>query len=332
MIRVGGFFSGTGGIEYAFQQAGATIVYGCEIDRFARQTYERNLGHAPYGDITTLDPSSLPETDMIVAGFPCPAFSRAGQAVNRALGRGVGFDHPVSGQMFFHLLRMIQVQQPRAIFLENVANLLTHDHGRTFDVISDHLRLAGYHLHTRVMDASRFVPQHRERVYIAGFRNPDDYTLFYWPSVFSSQYMPHGERMPVLRDILDRQDDPAYTLPLGTWQALQRHRANHEARGNGFGYALASLDGRTHTLSARYCKDGAEILIPQTDNAIPRRLSPREAFRLQGFPESYLIDHLSRTQAWKQAGNAVVVPIVEQIARSILATLATSTHAEELVS
>lgn len=314
MAQVGGFFSGTGGIEYAFRLAGAEIAYGCEYDRFARQTYERNIGHVPFGDITTLDFTLLPDTDIIVGGFPCPAFSKAGQAKNRSLGRGVGFDHPVSGQMFFHLLNAIKTKRPRAILLENVANLLTHDKGRTWQVIQSELEEAGYYIDARVIDGAVLVPQHRKRVYIVGFRSLADRLAFEWPHFYAHQ----GTQ--ALIDILEQQDIPEYTVPQKTWEALNRHRDAHRLAGNGFGYSIASLDGPTRTLSARYYKDGAEILIPQT-SGLPRRLTAREAFRLQGYPDSFQIDHLSKTQAYKQAGNAVVVPVVVTIAGSILRVL-----------
>ena len=313
-------FAGIGGTRIAFESAGGDCVFTSESDRFAQQTYEANFGEAPSGDITTIPPDTIPGHDVLVAGFPCQPFSIAGVSKKISLGRPHGFLDRTQGTLFFSIARVLEVHRPPALFLENVRNLAGHDEGRTFAVMLEVLSKLGYRVSHRIIDAQVVVPQHRERIYIVGFRDDLD-VKFRWPDI--------RPRKTRLRDVLEKDPvDARYTLSDRLWHYLQGYAAKHRAAGNGFGFGLADPDGVSRTLSARYFKDGSEILIPQ-DNANPRRLTPRECARLMGFPSDFKIP-VSDTQAYRQFGNSVVVPLVEQLALAVAQCLTRRTEDRQL--
>ena len=299
-------FAGIGGTRLAFEKAGGTCVFSSEIDKFARQTYFTNFGEMPSGDIRTIGENDIPDHDVLLAGFPCQPFSISGVSKRKSLNMPHGFRDKTKGTLFFDIARILEAKRPRAFLLENVKHLKHHDKGRTYRIIRETLeKELGYDIHDAVIDARLLVPQHRERIFIAGFDRP---TPFAFPK------MP--DKKPRLRDILEKDIDPKYTLTDHLWNYLREYAAKHRARGNGFGYGLADLDGTTRTLSARYYKDGSEILIPQ-EGKNPRRLTPRECARLMGFPDSFKIP-VSDTQAYRQFGNSIVVPVAEEIARAMV--------------
>ena len=302
-------FAGIGGLRIAFEKCGGRCVFSSEWNKFSQQTYEANFGEVPDGDITKIDAKDIPNHEILVGGFPCQPFSLAGVSSKKALGRKHGFEDETQGTLFFDIVRIIREKKPRAFLLENVKNLKGHDKGNTFRVIMKKLREdLGYDVHYKIVDASSVVPQHRERIFIVGFRKPMD---FEFPKLI--------DKRPKLGDILEKNVDDKYTLTDGTWNALQRHREMHSKRGNGFGYSMADRNSIAKTLSARYYKDGAEILIPQGKKN-PRRLTPRECARIMGFPEKFKIP-VSDNQAYRQFGNAVVVPVVKEIAKSMVKVL-----------
>lgn len=302
-------FAGIGGIRLAFESVGGRCVFSCEWDEYAQRTYQANFGERPHGDITKIAPSSIPDHDILTAGFPCQPFSIAGVSKHNALGVAHGFDHPTQGTLFFNVVQIIKAKQPRAFLLENVKNLRSHDRGRTYRVIRETLEgELNYMTYDAVLDAQGLVPQHRERIYIVGFRET---TQFQFPQI--------EDRAPKLRDILEEQVPAKYRLTPHLWEYLQAYAAKHRARGNGFGYGLTPVDGIARTLSARYYKDGSEILVP-TDGPTPRRLTPRECARLMGFGDDFRIV-CSDTRAYKQFGNSVVVPVVARIAQAMLDAL-----------
>ena len=305
-------FAGIGGMRTAFEAVGGRCVFSSEWDRFARETYEANYSETPEGDITEIPSDAIAPHDVLLAGFPCQPFRIAGVTKHRALGNDDGFRHKTQGSLFFQVARILDYHRPTAFVLENVKNLLSHDGGRTFRVIESTLRNElQYDLHWEVIDAARAVPQHRERLFMVGFRQR---TPFCFPKF--------EERTTSLRDILEKHVDAKYSLSQHLWAYLQAYAAKHRAKGNGFGYGLVdpdTSDAVTRTLSARYHKDGSEILIP-TDGGTPRRLTPRECARLMGFPESFRIP-VSDTQAYRQFGNSVVVPIIEAIAKQVMAAI-----------
>lgn len=307
-------FAGIGGTRLAFERAGGKCVFSSEWDRFACETYEANFGDVPAGDITKIDAAHIPDHDVMVAGFPCQPFSIAGVTKHTALGNEHGFKHKTQGTLFFHVARILSERRPAAFMLENVRNLVSHDRGRTFRVILDTLRDdLKYDVHWGLIDAAAVVPQHRERVYIVGFDRP---TEFEFPKQWRNK-----KRLP---DILDQEVEAKYTLTDHLWKYLQDYAVKHRARGNGFGFGLVDPtdpEEITRTLSARYYKDGSEILI-QNGGRTPRRLTPRECARLMGFPDGFKIP-VSDTQAYRQFGNSVVVPVVENIAKQMAATLTT---------
>ncbi len=299
-------FAGIGGTRLAFQNAGGRCVFSSEWDEHAHLTYLTNFGERPAGDITKIHSSDVPGHDVLVAGFPCQPFSIAGVSKRKALNRPHGFRDKTQGTLFFEIARIIQGRRPRAFVLENVKNLRSHDGGRTFRVICQTLsEELGYYISSAVIDARRVVPQHRERIYIVGFDTPRD---FRFPEFEDSK--------PKMADILQSDVPQKYTLTPHLWEYLQKYAEKHRKKGNGFGYGLVDLQGVARTISARYYKDGAEVLIPQGDNGIPRRLTPRECARLMGFPETFEIP-VSDTQAYRQFGNSVVVPVVQAIAEKI---------------
>ncbi len=312
-LRFIDLFAGIGGFRLALESLGMHCAFSSEWDRFAQRTYLANFGDEPAGDIRAIAAADLPEFDVLTAGFPCQAFSIAGVSKKNALGRAHGFLDETQGTLFFEVARIIRDRKPRAFILENVKNLVYHDGGRTFEVIrrclADEL---GYHLSHRILNASSVLPQNRERIFLVGFRDRAPATEFRFPELAS-------ERPPRLSDILESHVDERYRLSDRLWNYLQEYKEKHRAAGHGFGFGLAEPTGIARTLSARYYKDGSEILIPQkTGN--PRRLTPRECARLMGFPDEYRIV-VSDTQAYKQFGNSVAVPVVRAVAAAMLAAL-----------
>jgi DNA (cytosine-5)-methyltransferase 1 len=303
-------FAGIGGVRMAFERQGCRCVFSSEWDRFARKTYETNFGELPAGDIRAVSSSEIPDHDLLTAGFPCQPFSISGVSKKASLGRPHGFDDPTQGTLFFEVKRIIEGKRPAAFLLENVKNLVHHDGGRTFKVILRALEEdLGYDLHWAVMDAKVLVPQHRERIYIVGFKEPRAFTF---PEIRESN--------PKIKDILESDPSEKYTLSSRLWEYLRKYALKHQKLGNGFGYGLVDINGISRTLSARYYKDGSEILVPQGKGKPPRRLTPRECARLMGFPERFQIP-VSDTQAYRQFGNSVVVPLVESVAKRIVECL-----------
>ncbi len=304
-------FAGIGGLRMGLERAGGRCVHSVEIDRFARQTYEANFGVCESADIHDVRGSGLPRYDVLAAGFPCQPFSIAGVSKKLSLGRLHGFADEKSGNLFFEITRLIEEapEPPPVLFLENVKNLLSHDHGNTFRVIQAALGDLGYNLSHRVIDARTWVPQHRERTLIIGLHR----------DVFGDEgyEFPEAPALPrrTMGDILEPTYDPKYVLSQHLWDYLQEYARKHRAAGNGFGFGLVGPDSASRTLSARYHKDGSEILV-ETGGDRPRRLTPRECARLMGFPDTFAIP-VSDTQAYRQFGNSVVMPVVAFLARDL---------------
>ena len=326
-------FAGIGGLRKGFEPIGGKCVFTSEWDRFSVETYLANhlCDHEVAGDITRVPVESIPAHDVLLAGFPCQPFSIAGVSKKNALGRAHGFRCDAQGTLFFDVARIIEYHRPKAFLLENVKNLLSHDKGRTFEVIRQALKEElGYHVHVRVIDAKSFVPQHRERIFIIGFLEETAFSL-------DDLVLPDPLNGPRLGTILHPEDGSEeleerftvgpkakviskYTLSDHLWGYLQNYADKHRAKGNGFGFGLVDEDKVARTLSARYFKDGSEILIRQRGKKNPRRLTPRECARLMGFdtPGSKpFIIPVSDTQAYRQFGNAVVVPVVAAVARQM---------------
>jgi len=302
-------FAGIGGIRLAYQKVGGKCVFSSEYNKFSKVTYEANFGEVPFGDITRIDEKSIPDHDVLLAGFPCQPFSIAGVSKKKSLGKQHGFLDETQGTLFFDIARILKEKKPKAFMLENVKNLVSHDKGRTFEIIYNTLHDLGYSVHFRVLDGQHFVPQHRERIIIVGF----DKNVFKGQENFEFPNLP--KPIKVIREILEENPDAKYTLSDKLWNYLQDYAAKHKAKGNGFGFGLTNLDGISRTISARYYKDGSEILIPQ--NGInPRRLTPRECARLQGFPDNFIIP-VSDNQAYRQFGNSVVMPLMHAIAKQV---------------
>jgi len=295
-------FAGVGGIRLGFQNAfkdRAQFVFSSEIDKFAKITYETNYQDAPLGDITEIKAEDIPPHDIILAGFPCQAFSVAGLKK--------GFED-TRGTLFFDVARVAKYHRPKVIFLENVKGFRNHDKGNTFKVVKQTLEDLGYRVFSEVLNAKEFgLPQNRERIYIIGFL---DHSIEF--------EFPKPPRCSIkLGDILDKEVDEKYTISDRLWAGHQRRKIEHKKKGNGFGYSIFNEESEyTSTISARYYKDGSEILIEQKDKN-PRKLTPREAGRLQGFPDSFEIP-VSDTQAYRQFGNSVAVPVIEELAKAIL--------------
>ncbi len=300
-------FAGIGGMRLAFERVGGKCVYSNEWNKYSQQTYFANFGEQPDGDITKVDARIIPDHDILLAGFPCQPFSIAGVSKKQSLGKATGFEDKTQGTLFFDVCRVIKAKRPKMFLLENVKNLKSHDGGHTFEVISESLDELGYKIFYKVLDGQNYVPQHRERILIVGF----DKNRFGEELNFSFDITPVDPK-PTMNDILEKDVDDKYTLSDHLWNYLQEYAAKHKAAGNGFGYGIAPRDGISRTLSARYYKDGSEILIEQSGKN-PRRLTPRECARLQGFPDSFKIP-VSDTQAYKQFGNSVVVPLIENVA------------------
>lgn len=291
-------FAGIGGIRIPFEELGGECVFTSEWEKYAQQTYEANFGEVPEGDITKIPVDTIPKHDILLAGFPCQPFSMAGKKK--------GFDD-TRGTLFFNIEKILEYHKPSVVFLENVKNLKNHDQGRTFAVIKKHLEDLGYTVFDKVLNAKEFgVPQNRERIYIICFRNPNiDFTF---PT-------PPKTKVKV-GDILEKEPQKDYTISDKLWLGHQKRKEENKKNGKGFGYSLFDQDSPyTSTITARYYKDGAEILIKQ-EGKNPRKVTPREAARLQGYPDSFKIP-VSDTQAYKQFGNSVAVPVIRAVAQQI---------------
>jgi DNA (cytosine-5)-methyltransferase 1 len=325
-------FAGIGGLRRGFEPLGGRCVFTSEWDEYAQKTYLANFAceHPINGDITKIDASEIPAHDLLLAGFPCQPFSIAGVSKKNALNRPHGFRCETQGTLFFDVARIIEHHKPKAFVLENVKNLVNHDKGRTFEVIHTTLRDdLGYQVQWKVVNAKSWVPQHRERIFIVGFREKNDFS-------FDDMVIPDPLRGPKLESILHPEDgteieqkpftegplarvNAKYTLSTHLWTYLKDYAEKHRAKGNGFGYGLFGPADIARTLSARYYKDGSEILIRQ-GRGNPRRLTPRECARLMGFDrpgQTPFVIPVSDTRAYKQFGNAVVVPVVEAVAHNI---------------
>lgn len=307
-------FAGIGGFRLAFEANTCQCVFSSEIDKFAQQTYAANFGDTPAGDITQISTDDIPDFDILVGGFPCQPFSLAGIGTKKFLDRPTGFEDKTSGTLFFDICRILQAKQPKALLLENVKNLASHDQGKTFKIILESLSELGYKVFYQVIDGKLYVPQHRERMVIVGFRKD-----IIGDESFDFALNPPVGRLLNVGDILENNVEAKYTLSDTMWNWIQNHTAKHQALGHGFSFGLISPEGITNTLTARYYKDGKEILVPQ-EGMNPRRLTPRECARLQGFPDSFKIV-CSNTQAYKQFGNSVVVPLMQDVARLIVLKL-----------
>lgn len=321
-------FAGIGGIRLGFEAHGGECVFTSEWNDFSKKTYIENYGdHHPFiGDIVPFPAENVPDHDVLLGGFPCQPFSIAGVSKKNSLGRPHGFECTTQGTLFFDVARIIATKRPKAFLLENVKNLLSHDKGNTFNVIIKTLRdELGYDVHYKIIDGQHFTPQHRERIIIVGFREKTDFS---WDAL---QLPAEGPRLdsilhktdgsePVLPWDEDRFFNhkqqvvqPKYTLTPKLWAYLQGYAEKHRAAGNGFGFGMVYPDSVTRTLSARYYKDGSEILVYQGKNKRPRRLTPRECARLMGFPDTFRIP-VSDTQAYRQFGNSVVMPVMREVA------------------
>lgn len=296
-------FAGIGGIRMPFQNLGGECVFSSEIDKYAAQTYEANYGEKPSGDITQINAESIPNFDILLAGFPCQAFSIAGKRK--------GFED-TRGTMFFEVERILEEKKPKSFLLENVKGLTNHDHGRTFKIMLDILEnKLGYKVYYKVLNAKNFgLPQNRERIMIVGFKNHN--IDFKFPEEINKETK--------VGDILIDNPDSKYTISDKIWESHQLRKERNRAKGNGFGYSLFNEESPyTSTISARYYKDGSEILIAQ-EGKNPRKLTPREAARLQGYPDSFKIV-VSDTQAYKEFGNSVPVNMINAVAQEMYKSL-----------
>ena len=314
-------FCGIGGFRIAFERAGGQCVFSSDWDKFSQLTYEANFGEKPLGDIRSVAIADIPKFDILCAGFPCQPFSIAGVSKKNSLGRKHGFEDEKQGNLFFSIADILDYHRPPAFVLENVKHLFRHDEGHTFKIIHDILTNAlGYQVHLAIIDARAVVPQHRERLFIVGFQPGRTFDFPDFPT-----------EGPKLASILESEVAEKYTLSDHLWTYLQNYAKKHQAAGNGFGFGLFTGNDVARTLSARYYKDGSEILILQGEGRNPRRLTPRECARLMGYPHNFKIP-VSDTQAYRQFGNSVVVPVVERIAKSVVDRLGTkkglrTTHA-----
>lgn len=327
-------FAGIGGMRIAFQGQGGRCVFSSEWDKWAQKTYIENFPdslHHMHGDITNVREEDVPDHDILLAGFPCQPFSIAGVSKKNSLGRAHGFADKTQGTLFFDVARIIAHKRPAGFLLENVKNLVSHDRGNTFRVIREVLEgELGYQIHWKVIDGAHFVPQHRERILIVGFREKTDFS---WDGF----RLPSMENGPRMRGILHPEDgseeaelpytvgaaarvSSKYILSEHLWTYLRNYAAKHKAAGNGFGYGLIDGDSVSRTLSARYHKDGSEILVSRGPRSCPRRLTPRECARLMGFDcsDRKIKIPVSDTQAYRQFGNSVVVPVIEEVARVMI--------------
>lgn len=328
-------FAGIGGMRLGVERAGGRCVFTSEWNEHARLTYQRNFDDGPEhpfrGDITEVAPGDIPEHDLLVAGFPCQPFSIAGVSKKNALGKPHGFECKEQGNLFFEIYDILSEHRPAGFILENVKNLKSHDGGNTFKVIEHYLReKLGYHIDSRVINAKGYLPQNRERIFIVGFREDVGFQ-------FDHMEVPDPTSGPKLSTVLHREDgseqseepytvgpkahvNEKYVLSAHLWKYLRDYAAKHQAQGNGFGFGLVDGTMTARTLSARYFKDGSEILIKRGPGKRPRRLTPRECARLMGFDRAgsdRFKVRVSDTQAYKQFGNSVAVPVVEAVARYV---------------
>ena len=325
-------FAGIGGLRKGFESIGGRCVFTSEWDKYAQITYKANFScdHEIVGDIREVNVNDIPRHDFLLAGFPCQPFSIAGVSKKNSLRRSHGFRCNAQGTLFFDVARIIEFHQPNAFLLENVKNLVSHDKGNTFKIIYKTLtEELGYQVDFRVINGKSFVPQNRERIYIVGFKNKNNFD-------FNNLILPDISTGPKLKSILHNYHGleeieerfysaknkgvaEKYTLSNKLWKYLQNYAEKHRLKGNGFGFGLCDENDIARTLSARYYKDGSEILIKQKGKN-PRRLTPRECSRLMGFDQEFQSNFkipVSDTQAYKQFGNSVVVPVIEQIANFI---------------
>lgn len=318
-------FAGIGGLRAALASSGGRCVFSSEWDKYAQQTYLANFpDNRPIaGDIRSINADQIPQHDVLVAGFPCQPFSIAGVSKKNALGRAHGFADQTQGTLFFDVVRILDYHRPKAFLLENVKNLKSHDKGNTFEVIKKTLTEdLGYSLHTRIIDAGYFLPQHRERIIMVGFKETNsfsfdeltlpEYGLKKMNSVLHPEDGTEAAEGHYTEGELGKVNEK-YVLSDKLWDYLKAYAAKHRAKGNGFGYGLVDKNSIARTLSARYYKDGSEILVSRGENKNPRRLTPRECARLMGFPNDFRIP-VSDTQAYKQFGNSVAVPVFSKVA------------------
>lgn len=300
-------FAGIGGIRLGFEKVfekQIEFVFSSELDKYAKNTYSANFNEIPEGDITQIDEKDIPKHDIILAGFPCQAFSIAGHRK--------GFED-TRGTLFFDVVRIAKHHRPKLIFLENVKGFKSHDKGNTYKVVKQTLEGLGYKVFADVLNAKNFgVPQNRERIYIVAFLDEDNK----YDINFDFEKLKDIKKETTLGSILEENVDDKYTISDKLWAGHQRRKLEHKAKGNGFGYCMFNEKSKyTSTISARYYKDGSEILIEQKDKN-PRKLTPKEASMLQGFPSDFKIV-VSDTQAYRQFGNSVAVPVIEELAKNI---------------
>ncbi|PTY38588.1 DNA (cytosine-5-)-methyltransferase [Saccharospirillum sp. MSK14-1] len=319
-------FAGIGGIRRGFDKIGGHCVFTSEWDKFSQKTYRANFkdNHPIVGNISKVETSLIPNHDVLLAGFPCQPFSLAGVSKKNSLGRKHGFEDETQGTLFFDVARIIKDKQPKAFLLENVKNLASHDKGKTMEIIRRTLEEElGYKVHYKIISADGFVPQKRQRIFMVGFREDTDFT---WddfnlpePGSVTMKAVLHPENGTEKPESPFTEGEDAkvaedFIITQKLWKYLRDYKKKHEAAGNGFGFGLVTENDIARTLSARYHKDGSEILVSRGGRKNPRRLTPRECARLMGYPESHLIP-VSNTQAYRQFGNSVVVPVIEEISR-----------------
>lgn len=321
-------FAGIGGIRIALEKCHGKCIFTSEIDRYCQKTYQSNFNdkHSIKGDITQIHEDEIPNHDLLLAGFPCQPFSIAGVSKKKSLGYPHGFKCNTQGTLFFDIARILARKRPKAFLLENVKNLLTHNNRNTFNIIMHTLKEElGYEIHYKVINAKFFVPQNRERIIIIGFSTS---TNFSWDSLQIPQKMPKLESILHPEDGSEPPDNRFTYGPIGTvsekyiltdklWNYLKNYALKHRLKGNGFGYGLFGKQDIARTLSARYYKDGSEILINRGEKN-PRRLTPKECARLMGFPENFMLEGVSDTQLYKQFGNSVAVPVIYEVAKIMI--------------
>lgn len=300
-------FAGIGGIRLGFQEHGGACVFSSEYDKGAQKTYKENHGEHPFGDITKIPESSIPDHDLLLAGFPCQPFSRAGVSARSSIGQEHGFLCESQGTLFFDVMRIALQKKPKIIFLENVRNILSHDKGNTFRVIQESIEELGYNFTYQIINSNSVVPQNRVRCYMVGVRK-DVGEKFDFPII-------EGPPLP-LSSILEKNPDEIYTISDKLWSGHIRRTERNIARGTGFTAFTADLSKPSNTIVARYGKDGKECLIPQ-EGKNPRLLTRRETARIQGFPECFILPE-ARTPTYKQLGNSVTVPVISVIAKKIV--------------
>lgn len=342
MFKFIDLFAGVGGIRIPFEELGGKCVFTSEMDRFARKTYQSYFkdgeGHIFNEDITQIDPKGVPDHDVLLAGFPCQPFSIAGVSTKNFLGREHGFDDITSGTLFFNILQILKHKQPSFFLLENVKNLKSHDKGNTWRVISESLEQAGYRITENTINASQVVPQNRERIFIFGVHESIDKDLSsFWQDVQNELggivqdertrlNLSPSEVYPKVKYILEDVVPDLFNVSDNSWEWLQAHHEKHKAKGNGFGYGIVTGDSLyTRAISARYHKDGSEALVSRGGDKNPRRLTPLECSRLQGFPKDFqqMFNRIekqpvSNTQAYRQFGNSVCVPVIRAIAKTMM--------------